>query len=432
MTRPRLLTAAALIGLLLAGPVGSATAEGEATPSPTPSPTPGADNQAPVAAPDEASVEAGASVTIPVLVNDTDDGLGRAEGEQPHLEVVAVRSATLDRFTFSPGDVRFTARNSDEGLFEADYDVSDGELVSSAHITVHVAATGQRSITISMADRPVALRTYPISGEVRPLTAGPAEVRVQRRTSDGWVGYAKDRTDVEGRYSVGFRTSVPGARTFRALAVWPEGPGARTDAITRTVRAEADPVVSGPLTASQVPHSWRSGCPVPPSSLRKIHINRFGYDERVARGVIVVRAAEVGAVVKVLSAALDARFPIRLLRPADHYYAGGRRTPVESDKAAMRAGNTSAFNCRPVTGNPYRISQHSYGNAVDINTIENPYVTGSTVYPAGSREYLDRSRYRRGMIVRGGVIADRMRALGWLWGARWSHPDYQHFSSNGG
>lgn len=32
----------------------------------------------------------------------------------------------------------------------------------------------------------------------------------------------------------------------------------------------------------------------------------------------------------------------------------------------------------------------------------------------------------------GGVIATQMRHLGWLWGARWAHPDYQHFSSNGG
>ena len=120
------------------------------------------------------------------------------------------------------------------------------------------------------------------------------------------------------------------------------------------------------------------------------------------------------------------------MRPTDAFYPGGSRTPVESDKAAMRAGNTSAFNCRPVVGNPYRISQHSYGNAIDINTIENPYVTGGQVYPAGSGKYLDRSPYRRGMILSGGVIASRMRSAGWLWGARWSHPDYQYLSSNGG
>ena len=101
-----------------------------------------------------------------------------------------------------------------------------------------------------------------------------------------------------------------------------------------------------------------------------------------------------------------------------------------SDTRSMAVDNTSAFNCRSVTGNPYRISQHSYGNAIDINTWENPYVTSSHVYP--SRHYLRRTPYRTGMILRHRAVARAFAYLGWLWGARWSHPDYQHFSSNGG
>ena len=31
-----------------------------------------------------------------------------------------------------------------------------------------------------------------------------------------------------------------------------------------------------------------------------------------------------------------------------------------------------------------------------------------------------------------GVLATTMQRVGWPWGARWSHPDYQHFSANGG
>jgi hypothetical protein len=388
-------------------------------------------NEPPSALPDDVTVEAGSSVRIDVLDNDTDDGLGRPEGEQPRLEVIDVITEDAG-FSFTPTDVTFDSDKGQVGTFEADYVVSDGELTATARITVRVLAPPKRAVTISMADRPVALKTYSLSGEVKPLTAGRATVKVQRRTSDGWALHAKDRTGVDGGYAVKFRTSKPGTRKFRAVAVWADGRKKASDPISRTVRAVANAVVSGPLTAKDVPHSWRSGCPVGPAKLRKIHINRWSYDKRVARGTIVVRAGAAGAIVKVLRAALNNRFPIRSLKPTDVYYAGGRRTPMESDKAAMRAGNTSAFNCRPVTGNPYRVSQHSYGNAVDINTIENPYVTGSTVYPAGSRKYLDRSPYRRGMILSGGVIAKKMRDLGWLWGARWSHPDYQHFSSNGG
>jgi hypothetical protein len=190
--------------------------------------------------------------------------------------------------------------------------------------------------------------------------------------------------------------------------------------------------VSGPLSRSDVPYSYRSGCPVGPAGLRRITLNRFTYGGTVARGSLVVRASVVPAITNVFKAAFASRFPVRSMKPTDAFYAGGKRTPTQSDVAAMRADNTSAFNCRPVTGNPYRVSQHSYGNAIDINTVRNPYVVGSRVYPGFARTYLNRSHVRKGMITRRGVVASRFRSLGWPWGARWSHPDYQHFSSNGG
>ena len=127
--------------------------------------------------------------------------------------------------------------------------------------------------------------------------------------------------------------------------------------------------------------SYRAGCPVPPSGLRRITINRFTYGHVVARGSLVVRAGAVPDLLRVFKASFASRFPVRSMKPTDAFYAGGRRTPTQSDVAAMKADNTSAFNCRPVTGNPYRVSQHSYGNAIDINTVRNPYVVGSTGLP---------------------------------------------------
>jgi hypothetical protein len=216
------------------------------------------------------------------------------------------------------------------------------------------------------------------------------------------------------------------------VAVWGNGRRAVSGRLTRTVGARPDVRISGPLTRADVPHSYRAGCPVAPSGLRRISVNRFTYRRVVARGSLVVSAGAVPALVRVFRESFRSRFPVRTMKPSDAFYAGGRRTPTQSDLAAMRADNTSAFNCRPVTGNPYRISQHSYGNAIDINTVRNPYVVGGRVYPSFARTYLDRSRVRTGMILRDGVIASTMRRNGWPWGARWSDPDYQHFSANGG
>ncbi len=433
MSRPGRVALAltALAALALAGPVGAATGQEQ----PSPGPTVGqqqarAANQPPVATPDEATVTAGQAVTVPVLANDTDDGLGRPEGEPPRLEVVAADGAG-GRASHTESDVTVVTHADDRGDLVVGYTVSDGEATSAGQVTVHVGDPATRSVTLDLGQRPVALRRHTVTGQVQPA-AGGIVVRVQRHTKGGWSTVSRTRTDPSGGYAAPFRTARPGRHTLRAVAVFRDGSRARSDRLRLRVRARADARVSGPLDSGDVPHSWRPGCPVPPSQLRRIRVNHWAYGGTLRRGTIVVRATEARAVVRVVEAAFDSRFPIRRIKPADHYYAGGRRTPMGSDKAAMRAGNTSAFNCRPVTGNPYRISQHSYGNAIDINTIENPYVTRGAVYPAGSRRYLDRSPYRRGMIVGGGVIATKMRRMGWAWGARWGHPDYQHFSSNGG
>jgi hypothetical protein len=415
MPRPHLLVAP-LAALLLLVPAGVAGAQQ-------------APNQPPAAAPDEATVPASQAVTVPVLANDSDDGIGRPEGEAPRLEVVGV--AGDPRATYSPTDVTVATGPNDAGDVVVDYQVSDGELVSTGRLVVHVTPSIGPRLTIRVDKRVVALRKHTVTGRLSPAAAGVV-VKVQRKTGGKWRTQAKAPTDGTGAYAAAWSTDRPGRTRLRAKAVLPDGRNVVSGNVKRTVRALAAPSISGPLSASDVPHSYRAGCPVGPTRLRMLRINHWGYDGRIKRGAIVLRNGEVRAVTKVLKAAFAREFPIRKMRPTDHFYAGGRRTPSASDKAAMRAGNTSAFNCRPVTGNPYRVSQHSYGNAVDINTIENPYVTRSRVYPAGSRRYLDRSPYRRGMVVEGGVVHKRFRALGWAWGGRWGHPDYQHFSSNGG
>src|SRR5262249_4604132 len=118
--------------------------------------------------------------------------------------------------------------------------------------------------------------------------------------------------------------------------------------------------------------------------------------------------------------------PIRGMRTIDHY--GG------SDRRSMAADNTSAFNCRYASApGPKRWSAHAYGQAIDVNTVENPYVQGSYVQPAAGRAFLDRSRSRPGMAVAGGLLVRAFASVGWPWGGRWTaDPDYQHFSATGG
>jgi len=182
----------------------------------------------------------------------------------------------------------------------------------------------------------------------------------------------------------------------------------------------------GPVTASQLGASWHAGCPVGPPELRRVLLSYVGFDGRAHRGELIVSSAVAGDAVKVFRILYAVRFPVHRMRPVSVY--GG------SDDRSAAADNTSAFNCRyAVAAGPRRWSAHAYGDAIDLNTVENPYLEGSRVVPPAGRAYLDRSRYRRGMAVAGGAAVRAFASVGWAWGGRWqATPDYQHFSRSGG
>jgi hypothetical protein len=180
------------------------------------------------------------------------------------------------------------------------------------------------------------------------------------------------------------------------------------------------------VTAADLPHSWHRGCPVAPASLRRLRLTYWGFDGRAHAGALIVNRKAVGSLTRVFSRLYAARFPLRRIRPIDAY--GG------SDERSLEADNTSAFNCRyAVAPGPKRWSAHAYGLALDVNPVENPYLEGGRVHPRAGRAYLDRSRYRPGMAVRGGLLVNAFASVGWQWGGRWTgSPDYQHFSATGG
>jgi len=179
------------------------------------------------------------------------------------------------------------------------------------------------------------------------------------------------------------------------------------------------------VTAAELGKSWHSGCPVGPSSLRTLSLRYWGFDGRAHMGALVVTTRAVPAVAAAFRSIYNARFPIRRMTPIAAY--GG------DDNKSMAADNTSAFNCRyAVADGPKRWSLHAYGEAVDIDALENPYTLDGRVYPPAGKPYTDRSNVRRGMIVPGSAPVRAFSSVGWGWGGRWSSsPDYQHFSSSG-
>jgi hypothetical protein len=215
-------------------------------------------------------------------------------------------------------------------------------------------------------------------------------------------------------------------------------PAATTPAAVAPTTAAAQPVATAAhrprppfrysvatVTARSLGDSWHKGCPVGPSGLRAITMTYWGFDRAAHQGVLISSTRAVPAYVSAFRDIYRAGFPIRRMVPISEY--GG------SDDRSMEHDNTSAFNCRAaVSDGPKHWSMHAYGEAVDLNPLENPYYLNGRVYPPAGEPYLDRSNVRRGMVVAGSAPVRAFSAVGWGWGGSWSSsPDYQHFSSSG-
>ncbi len=171
--------------------------------------------------------------------------------------------------------------------------------------------------------------------------------------------------------------------------------------------------------------SWKPGCPVPIKDLRylKIPYKNFYGQRRV--GEMIVHKDVANQVIDIFSKLYQKNYPIRQMRLVSDFGA--------DDWHSIEADNTSAFNCRPVTGGK-KWSNHSYGRAIDINPLENPYISRSgKIAHKLSLQYRNRVRHgntpqQRALILKNDYIVKLFHSKGWRWGGDWhSVKDYQHF-----
>jgi hypothetical protein len=204
-----------------------------------------------------------------------------------------------------------------------------------------------------------------------------------------------------------------------------------------TFRSEPIP----PTLATRMPGlSWHPGCPVPIESLRLLRVKYLGFDGAEHEGQIVVHAKLADEVLEIFREIFEAGFPIARMQTIEDF--GG------SDELSMAANNSSGFNCRAnaTTGQGY--SKHSYGFAVDINPIQNPYakpqvdISGKLLHPIddalepprvepeAGRAFLDRREPKPGMIIKGDAVYRAFTRRGWTWGGDFEgRTDYQHFET---
>ncbi len=179
------------------------------------------------------------------------------------------------------------------------------------------------------------------------------------------------------------------------------------------------------VDASRLPSSWRPGCPVAVEDLRLLTLSHWGFDSQVHSGELVVHRDQAEKVLRAMSRLFELDFPIERMELVDVFGA--------DDDRSTAANNTSAFNCREVENSPGVWSQHSFGRAIDINPVQNPYLPRSgPIDPPAGAAFTNRADARPGMILSGGAVVRTFANIGWEWGGNWSSSkDYQHFSENG-
>lgn len=219
---------------------------------------------------------------------------------------------------------------------------------------------------------------------------------------------------------VGFPTSDE--RTVGSKHYQQDFENARLELIRgeNVMRVKSNPYVKR-TSSADVRYTYRSGCPVGPSQLRTVAMNYYGYDGKVHRGWIIVRDWSVNRVITAFDYAAWRSFPIYQMRNPNTWRG--------NDPSMMYANNTSGFNCRKVVGNPYSTSPHSYGTAIDINTVQNPYYDGKKWWPSNGTRWISQ-RSGKGVLSGSDPMTRGMVNNGYFWGGKWRNKDYQHFQIN--
>jgi hypothetical protein len=154
-----------------------------------------------------------------------------------------------------------------------------------------------------------------------------------------------------------------------------------------------------------------------------LHVLHYDFNNDVQEGEIICNREIAEDLLDIFRELYDNKYQIEKIRLVDEYGA--------DDEASMADNNTSCFNYRTIAGTD-RISNHSYGKAIDINPLYNPYITtrngAENISPENATQYADRTATFDHKIDTDDLCYKLFIQHGFTWGGAWkSSKDYQHF-----
>jgi len=146
-----------------------------------------------------------------------------------------------------------------------------------------------------------------------------------------------------------------------------------------------------------------------------VDVKYYTFNGEIHQGQLIIDKRLANDIKKIFAVMLKEKFPLQSVIPISQFNW--------SDDESMLKNNTSAFNYRKVKGK-VTLSNHAFGQAIDINPFLNPYVSGKHVSPKGSRY----DETVKGTLSKDSPIVQAFLKLGWQWGGHWkSIKDFQHF-----
>ena len=174
-----------------------------------------------------------------------------------------------------------------------------------------------------------------------------------------------------------------------------------------------------------------------PSRLKILTISYYDFSGKTHDdGKIVVLDAAAQNVIKIFQEIYENKFPLQSVKLMDDF--GG------DDDFAMNENNSSAFNQRRIAGSD-KLSIHSYGLAIDINPLQNPFIIfnhqdGSAQYhPSAGVKFINRPTIDSGEskkdAKKSGFVEPIVKIFHknglTIWGGDWKDPiDYHHFQTS--
>ena len=179
-------------------------------------------------------------------------------------------------------------------------------------------------------------------------------------------------------------------------------------------------IIAIPLELSNTMRSkgvWQESCPLKIEDLALLQIPYYDFEGNVRIGKLIILRDISDRVAAIFNELFQIKFPIYGMDTIDKYNG--------DDARSMDANNTYGFSCRK-TLNSDQLSPHSFGIAIDINPLQNPYIdSDGATHPKRGAQFLDRSNIRPGMV--NDDVIRIFQQNGFEWGGNWKDVDYHHF-----